>query len=250
MSLHQRISEIFMPLAPEAERMAFSNRLEQRFLVRDGGLGHDLRVILLVESPHKDEVSQSDVNGRFPLAGSTGQHVRERLNSWISHWTLPARSIGQLVHEGCNAVQQLRIMNVSRLPLQSSAYASVQRNWRHMQGQKNCLRCMERIRSAPCANYRGFPNPSRGLRSGYLKEEIHQLRLAIAEDLRGRLDHIRRENPSTLLICCGRVAQAFYLRAGVVFENTCCFPHPSYGGWRSVDAAKKQKLIDALSTSS
>lgn len=252
MVLHQRISTIFIA---EAERGAFSNRLEQRFLVPDGGLNHDLRAILLLESPHKDEVSPSEVNDRFPLAGCAGQHVREKLNGWIPHWTLPNRSIGELVHENCDAVQRLGIMNVSQFPLQWKAYVGIQDDWLRCQEKKDWLRCMGRIRSGPRASYIGFSNSDLGLRSGYLKEEIHLLRRAIANDLRGRLGRIREERPNVLLVCCGDVARAFYRCAGITFDNTCSFPHPSRPanrrvgrrkGWCSVDAAEKQRLIDAL----
>ena len=81
-----------------------------------------VKIIFLVESPHKQEVKS-----RHPLAGTSGHNVTKDL---ISHHTLRNLlkldnryyniSIGKLVNE--NKIPWLAIMNVSLLPLEKTAY--------------------------------------------------------------------------------------------------------------------------------
>ena len=84
MLLNERVGAILLANEPPQARNTFSNSLK-RFLVKDAGIfepgtntvRNELRVVLLVESPHTDEVKLSeDIHNRYPLAGRTGRDVR------------------------------------------------------------------------------------------------------------------------------------------------------------------------------
>lgn len=266
MSLHEAIGEIFLANSSGQERVAFSDNLRARFLVPDGGMDSGgLSAVLLVESPHTSEVNPPDVDDRFPLAGTSreaaGRRVRDHLNEWISGLALPEQPIGQLVHEGYSSVRRLGIMNVSRFPMQGEAYESVNRSegdFRDDPRWESYVTCIEHIRSAPHRNvYRGFKCKFCS-RSGFLKDVVNELRSAIDGDLKGRLELLHDRFPSALLVCCGKVAQTFYDRTKVDWQNVANFPHPSRvpegpgkgKGWDLVAEEEKQKLVDALSIGS
>ena len=258
MSLHQGVGEIFLGNGAAEGRATFARSLKEHFWVQDGGVNRGgLAVVLLMESPHTDEISPTNVADRFPLAGHAGNHVREKLNEWMRTLDLPDESIGKLVHRECDAVRRLSIMNVCRLPFQRKAYESVpsrgRQDCRSSRAWGKFLTCMEHIRGSPCKRYSGIRCASCS-RGGYLKEELRQLCAAIAEDLRGRLERLRNENPDVLLFCCGEVAQAFYEEVRIERQEACNFPHPERrpkesgerSGWDLAKPAAKQRLVEAL----
>lgn len=129
MPLHQKVGEIF--LEDEGERAAFSNSLRRHFLVKDAGIfapgtntvRNELRVVLLLESPHTDEVEPSGIHNRHPLAGRSGKDVTKVLMEWLPGSNLQDNeSIGNLVNREHCDVRWLGIMNVSQLPFQNPAY--------------------------------------------------------------------------------------------------------------------------------
>lgn len=223
MPLNDGVGEIFM----EAEAHAASNSLE-RFHVEDAGIfvpdtnavRDELRVVLLVESPHTLEVCHG-----YPLAGaratSAGRHVRDKLMEFGQGLQLPEQPIGRLVHQGFDAVQGLGIMNVSQLPFQSDAYDCApweDGDCRDCPGWNNYIGHMEYIKDKPKPNTRRDP----------IRQELDD---AIAEDLRGRLENLR-DGPDVLLVRCGDVARSFCRKAtngepAIVMPNTCNLPHPT-----------------------
>ena len=249
MPLLQSIGGIFLENGSDEERAAFSNSLE-RFLVPDIGTNrNELSVVLLDESPHTHEVCY-----RYPLAGNAGRHVRDVFNeearrmhpNELTRRVLPCGPIGRFVHDGHlgrlddngrrHDFLQLGIMNVSQLPFQSKAYDCVP--WtvddcRDRAGWNSYIKCMEYIKKeSSVVNYQGFGS------NGCLQTEINQLRDAIAEDLRGRLEALRGNRPDVLLVRCGEVAQNFYTKADVDMTPSCCLPHPT----RRADRSKKRKM--------
>ena len=248
MPLHQRIGRIFCASGDTNAYRDFSNSLK-RFLVKDIGTNRDeLRVILLVESPHTHEVGY-----RYPLAGETGRHVRDIINGCSGGpitGELPDGPIGRFVHDGHlgspnhdsnHSILRLGVMNVSRLPLQGKAYSCVP--W----GDGDCrghdrwhdyIRCMEYIKKEPqVQKYRGFGDTRQ------LWDEINQLQCAIAKDLRKRLDCLSVKNRTVLLVHCGPVAKEFYTKAiggrPICAINTCDLPHPARKGWKNLDCQNK-----------
>lgn len=196
-----------------------------RFLVRDGGTGRDgLRVVLLLESPHSDEVCPPAIDDRFPLAGGTGRCVRELLRR-----DLPNQAVGQLVHDDHPELLTLGIMNVSRLPFQGVAYdACNNQHW------SSYIRCMECIRKRPYVhNYRGFRDAPN------LRAELNDLQNAIAEDLSARLTSLFNRQSDVELVRCGDVAESFYAKA---YMADTYLPHPSTGGWSALNQEQERRL--------
>ncbi len=235
--LHQRVGEIFLENESAGARTDFSDSL-RRFLVPDRGTDrNELSVVLLAESPNTDEVFSPEIGNRYPLAatgeGSPGLRVRNKLTEWIPALNLPEQPIGQLVHQVYNTVQQLGIMNVSRLPFQRGAY-----KYHHIPQRENDCRahanwddyitCMKYIREHPVAKtYMSKNDTNRTQRWQELRCKIDLLEHAIIEDLAGRLESI---GGNVQVMCLGEVAQIFYLKS-LYYRNTngyiLDFPYPS-----------------------
>ena len=258
MPLNERVGRIFIEAGARA---AFSASLA-RFLVEDAGIfvpgtnavRNELRVVLLVESPHTHEVGY-----RYPLAGNTGRHVRDVLNGGENR--LPGGPIGRFVYDGrlgglVDNPEFLRlcIMNVSQLPFQEIAYDCIpwggEDDCRNSGIWRDYLKCMEHIGDTPrVENYRGFEYSDEAgrRRFGRLRDEINQLQNEIVEDLRGRLGCLHGNNLDVLLVRCGGIANKFYRRAisrepVIVMPNTCDLPHPSKNGWQTLNPQERQCL--------
>ena len=212
-----------------------SNSLE-RFLVPDRGTDREgLEVVLLVESPHTTEVRPYAIDARYPLAGATetsaGRRVTDKFIECGLELAPPVGPVGSLVHQG-DTVQQLGIMNVCQLPFQEGAYINQGSEHQGDEVRQNerwpdYIRCMVYIRKEPYVrHYQGFGDPN-GNGAGHLEGEINQLQDVIAEDLRERLDTLCENYPDVLLVPCGKVAAAFYLKARVAY-----LPHPTNRGRR------------------
>lgn len=243
MPLNERVGEIFIEAAARA---AFSESLA-RFLVEDAGIfepGTDtvrdeLRVVLLVASPHTDEVRDG-----YPLAGSSGTRVRNALDRCYTEGPLPNEPIGSLIYDNHPNFFRLGIMNVSWLPFEREAY------------EPCCVPCREN----DCRNHPEWPNyrihmntifqhPERGRRN---RRNCKYLDDAIAADLRGRLEYLHESNPDVLLARCGEVAQKFYEKAGIDMPY-CDLPHPANRGrggdlWHNLDCGNAclQNIIECI----
>ena len=254
MRLHERIGEIFLANETDEVQAAFSASLA-RFRVEDAGIfapdgvtvRNELRVVLLVESPHTDEVGLSDeIHNRHPLEGSAGRHVRDILEQ--GQLDLPDEPIGRLVHRVDDTVRGLGIMNVSQLPFQETPYIQYNNDVRQNQCWNSYIRCMKHIKKSPgTIGYRGF-NPNRCLRT-----EINRLQCAIVDDLRRRLRVLHGRRHNVLLARCGEVAQAFHEKTGIVMPHTCDLPHPTNHGsggelWRNLNCEDHplQEIINRL----
>ena len=253
MPLHESVGEIFLEAGARA---AFSNSL-RRFLVEDRGTVQDdgthrdeLRVVLLLESPHIDEVKLSDeICNRHPLAGESGKDVTKVLMEWLPGLTLQDNEpIGSLVNQEHCDVRWLGIMNVSQLPFQSKAYCR-----RHIPQRENDCRgddnwddyitCMDYIKDhLGRKTYKG-KNNAETQRLQRLQCKIEKLETAIIVNLRGRLESMKSEKPDVLLVCCGEVAQKFYKKTDVSMCNTDA-PHPSYRHWIYYLQLKKIKTTN------
>lgn len=224
--LLQRIGEVF--------GNDLSDKLK-RFRVLDGGTHRDeLKVVLLVESPHTAEVEPPECRDRYPLAGRTGKDIRDVLDKYLGGIELPNKSIGELVHRGSlDFIRQLGIMNVSQLPFRGSAYQKlgVEPNCKNFANYK---KCMKNIKSRPFAVTRKI-------------KKCKKLDDAISEDLRIRLEALYKRKPDVLLIRCGEVAQGFYMKARKM-ENY--LPHPSRKknsrSWQNLNSQEKQCLQNIL----
>ena len=208
-----------------------------RFRVDDAGIiepgtvtvRNELRVVLLVESPHTDEVHPPGIVDRYPLAGSVGRFVRNKLMRW--GLTLPEQptSIGQLVHQGCDTVQRLGIMNVSQLPFKERPYELYDNDVRQLQCWDDYITCMEYIRKHPgVKTYMSSNDNGRTRRWQVLRCKIDRLEHAIIEDLAVRLGAL---GENVRVMCLGAVAQIFYLKSRYYLETNgyiLDFPYPSH----------------------
>ena len=202
-----------------------------RFRVEDAGIiepgtdtvRNELRVVLLVESPHTDEVGLSDeIHNRHPLEGSAGRHVRDILEQ--EQLALPDEPIGRLVHRVDDTVRGLGIMNVSQLPFQKEPYRNQDNGICHNQHWKDYIKCMEIIRKDPVARKRKC-------------NKCQRLDDAIVEDLRRRLRSLCRRNSDVRLVPCGEVASTFYTKTKERY-----LPHPSRNGWQTLNCEERQCL--------
>ena len=236
--LHRRVGEVFL----EAEACAaFSDSL-RRFLVPDRGTERDvLSVVLLVESPHTTEVLPRAIDDRYPLAGSDGNHAGRRVNDKFMDCELDlpeGQSIGRLVHQGCDTVRGLGIMNASQLPFQEGAYINqdgedqgdeIRRNTRIWNKYIKSIQYIRKIYQKERLGWKTYKHVEE------LRSTIDCLECAIVMDLRERLRHLHRRNPDVLLVRCGYVARNFYTEARIDIERTCDLPHPSHLSWNTLN---------------
>ena len=215
----------------------FSNDLSaelERFRVPDRGMCRDeLRVVLLVESPHTDEVKPLECRNRYPLAGETGKDIRDVFDK-CQGIQLPDKSIGELVYRGSpDFIRQLGIMNVSQLPFQEAAYQVHGAETPNSEEFKNYKKYMKIIKNNPFALTRK-------------KNDCEKLDNAICEDLRARLVALYKHKPDVLLIRCGEVAQGFYMKT-CKMKNY--LPYPSKRKnlrWQNINPQEKKCLQNIL----
>lgn len=202
----------------------------KRFRVEDRGTKREaVKVVLLLESPHIEEVKPPDIRDRYPLAGKSGKDVTKVLRNWLPRVSFQGdESIGSLVHREFCEFNWLGIMNVSQVPFQRKAYESVggeiveHDHWdvyaKYMKHFKKTARCEDRLGE-------------------------QQLYRAIVEDLRARLEPIE---PEILLVCCGEIAQKFFVATGKDKEMCHFFvPHPARSHWFHYIALDRlRELID------
>lgn len=247
MRLNERVGGIFLAREPARERVAFSNSLE-RFLVPDRGTDREeLEVVLLVASPHTDEVCDG-----YPLAGNSGTRIRNALDRCCTERSLPDGSIGRLIYDNHPDFLRLGIMNVSQLPFEREAYEPsyvhcVRNDCRNRREWINYVRHMRTIFNGPERDRRNHRNCK------YLDD-------AISENLRGRLDCLHSRKPNVLLVRCGNVAQEFYRKAinrppacPIDRQPICDLPHPANRGtggerWEGLDCQNEclRRIVAAL----
>lgn len=182
-------------------------------VVNDLLQGEDLKVVLLFESPHREELKDTNPQ-RFPLVGATGRHVTKLLDALV-HQTCPMRPpiqaepIGRLCGRPNTRFGWLGLMNACQIPLQKKAYDG------NPKVQKNNPKLL--------ADLQAF------------KDKLDQdedadiiggrLGKAIAAVLEERLASVQRRG--LLLVPCGRVARALCAAANVSIDcRLPRVPHP------------------------
>lgn len=196
-----------------------------------------LRTVLLFESPDSDEI-----NHEHPLAGYSGGEVTKAFSRYHPNFGELTEPIGRLLgrlHNGeiieqlsegaLGSLNSLGLMNVSRLPLQSSAY---------------CFDLRLRYSDLLCY-FEAIRARLDGLDSGELASGVQyvgsldarlppsQVYRALRSDLVCRLP----QSEDVEVIPCGRVASVFYCWAMSPLDAedyaipNDFVPHPSYGWW-------------------
>ena len=185
-----------------------------------------VKVVLLLESPHTDEVQA----GR-PLVGNSGKSVTERLGENVPAMRGVARAVGDLVADGDQRVSWLGIMNASRLPLQPSRSTYREENGADRRADipawsefERCLRYIKPRRKKPRQEKPDRPVTERN-------EAALLLERAIVKDLQERLNGIPAGN-DLLLVCCGELAQRIFERTRVRDTIRIAYaPHPARNQW-------------------
>ena len=185
-----------------------------------------VKAVLLLESPHEDEVQAG-----HPLAGGSGRSVTKGLGENVPAMHGVAGAVGDLVADGDRRVSWLGIMNASRLPLQVGAYRA--------NGADRSVDIPAWGEFERCLPYvRGEHRPVTERNEAALLMER-----AIVEDLQERLDGIPAEN-GLLLVCCGEFAQRMFERTEVQDTIRIAYaPHPSRGQWQQEEYAKGMRGV-------
>lgn len=173
-------------------------RLLEPFLVPDApaaeGEWGGIRLILLAESPHTEEV-----NAGRPFAGHSGGAVTRLLRKGLPR----------------SGASRIGILNVCRLPLQAKAYeakAGEARSLAEHSSWRIFVESLDDIKNAPETR----------ARSSYVKRRMDEV---IVKDLRRRLRNVHDPDKAKLA-CCGKLALTFYAKTQSVY-----LPHPARGQW-------------------
>ena len=185
-----------------------------------------IRVVLLLESPHTDEVCSG-----YPLAGTSGSDVAKKLTEWRllrQAGTGNPDPIGQIVRCGNSHARWLGLMNVSNLPLQDLAY-----------DLRNISPCLELLLCR-------FGKIRTGVKRDCLPHHRNPITQSVQEviidDLADRICQLlRRCTSSPMFVPCGRFAQAFFREVSRRIEENPLglldipepgfIPHPSRRQW-------------------
>ena len=185
-----------------------------------------VRVILLLESPHTDEVPR-----KRPLVGSSGAYVTEGLETAFPDMH-EANAVGNLVASGDPRVSWLGIMNASRLPLKARPH------WKSGAGRPTDIPAWGAF--AKCLPYVRGKRPVTERNDAALL-----LERAIVEDLRERLFRIPTGS-DRLLVCCGAIAQRVLERTQVPDGIRVVYTyHPSRSQWET-HTDKMQDVYDDI----
>lgn len=175
--------------------------------------GDDLKVVLLFESPHLDELKPSNPQ-RLPAVGATGRSVTKLLDALV-HQTCPVRRqrqvepIGRLCGRSDTGFAWLGLMNACQIPLQKKAYGS------KLELQQSYATLL--------ADLQAF----KGQLDGDEDADIIRgdLGRAIAGVLAERVEPVQQRG--LLLVPCGRIARALCAAAKVrVDRRLPRVPHP------------------------
>ena len=229
--LNDLIRAFFVPAMADPARCAVARELMalQAFIVDDSiGFRNESTedsgrlYILLAESPHTCEVRH-----QHPMAGDTGKEVSRALGEKFgidSAENLPA--LGALLSRPCieEPWRCFGIMNVSRLPLQKTAYCK--NGYTNTSSSVECLfRSFQTLRN----DMRVKPKERKNCIVGKIQQ-------AILDDLHGRLQDISSRNirSSVHIVPCGQVAQDAidHVQLPSALHKVSVVPHPARNQWR------------------
>ena len=223
-----------MSLFERIER-TFGNEVSKglrEFCVPDSVFPHSvgqLSVVLLLESPRIEEVSYG-----YPLAGYTGLYVGRFLGRRAGK-LLPNEPVGRSVYERSSYTSRLGIMNASRFPLERKAYTNFLCGPELTDHWKDYMTHMNTIKGG------AHVSPD-----GRRSDECKQLDHVINDDLKSRLECLKKSSPEVLIVRCGPVAQKLCDRTGSGIESTCNLPHPSRNGWRDLKSQEEKHFQDII----
>ena len=200
MSFLEKLKDVY----PDSDLSGFED-----YLVDDCVRGSDVKIVLLCESPHTDEVK---ADPRRPLVGKSGKSVARVLRKLaLCQEADRDTPIGDLVYRGEVNFDWLGIMNACPVPMQKAPYCN-----EILEGLRNQIGDLSwvRTKSAACSRQQALES-------------------AIADDLSARWNCVRaRIDPNALVIACGQTARKFHSLAGLpTVESLPNVPHPSRQQW-------------------
>ena len=224
------------------------------------------KTILLLESPHFDEV-----NARYPLAGQSGIDVTEALKRNTSIRSMLERierantassgneAIGCILRRRPGTLR-LGLMNASQLPLQIVAYCPRRQavrpvafretdRWYHWQRHSEFLCFLQTVRD--------------NLKLLSVEAENHAFRVhrVLINDLKSRLERLSED---ARVVPCGKIARAFvkeaislagyqgtaeiwgYRDRGQRWDPRQKVPHPSHRHWRDDERNPNAQVVTSL----
>lgn len=224
---------------------ALSGNIEQDlsgYVVNDLCIQHAPRTILLLESPHVDEVDAG-----HPLAGRSGKAVTKALKQnpsirpmleQIEGANQNNEAIGCILRR-CPGTLRLGLMNASRLPLQEKTYRGQEDHiWRNWQLHGEFLCYLQTVRDNPA------------LLSVEAEHRASRVYRVLRNDLKSRLEQLPGD---TLIVPCGQVARAFvdvathleeYQGAAQIYDQEVL--HPSHRHWEGQDGNPTQVVTSLV----
>jgi hypothetical protein len=195
-----------------------ANNSGKSYLVKD--LVEDRKILLILESPHKDEIEHE-----APLAGRSGKSVTKVLKDVLSIDEADEDiAFGRLVKAG--KVKKIGLMNISNLPLQMAAYdyEDFCPELRKVLGIFEAIRSNPKKRAAKLAN-----------------EDINKIIDILSDDFNRR---IARIDDNIIIILCGNFVQTFWKHYVTRhFPEVIEVPHPSYGNWEKSRYSQQIKNV-------
>ena len=193
-----------------------------------------LKVVLLCESPHTDEVCK-----QYPLAGHSGEVVAGVLVRDVLCTPTPDvqnQAIGSLVKGGNSCFEWLGIMNVSSLPLQLKPY--------YRESDSCALNNIYPLIQI-LGNFGYIRENPKTAANAENKDDYPCIRV-IMNNLKTRLSDLHRQNSGITYVSCGEVARYFFCKArpdGIGADKTASVPHPSSRKpWRKKDGKLRPEI--------
>lgn len=217
-----------------------------RYVVGDLCTMQPAPTILVLESPHDDEVAHG-----YPAAGTTGSAITSALRRNVSiEATLEQSPLGSILQR-CPRTLRLGLMNASRLPLQIKVYRQEHiewYGWDRIQSEFLCF-LLQTLRQLQGDTDERQIND---LLSNEADNHASRVYRVLLNDLKFRLESLPR---GALVVPCGKVARNLVDRVASLdgYEGTAeiraqigdkDIPHPVVPGWSKLDVVTS--LVDII----
>lgn len=202
----------------------------RNYAVNDVLQGDELKVVLLLESPHRDELKDTN-RERLPAVGATGRSVTKLLDAFVHQMPrMPSQTdpIGRLCGRPRGRFAWLGLMNACQIPLQRKAYRY----------DPDLRRRYPRL----LADLDEFKKTlDRGEDADVMEDKPGE---AIKAAFQERLEPIQHRR--LLLVPCGRIARALCRATGIpVDPRLPRVPHPgARDAWGHAPALVK--MVDVI----
>ena len=202
-----------------------SNEYFAKYEVADlinGGMDY----LFILESPHKAEI-----NNGYPVAGGSGREMTKFIYPQKDN-----KPLGELVYnkeeyeEEYQGLDKFSLMNTAPAPMQANAL----KDYDLSSAEKRIVEILEKLR----VNYEA---------KRHRKQAWNQVKEALIDNFRLRLDHILAQYQPNYLIPCGKLAQNYLQLVNDNLTNTveiiADIPHPSRNQWHHYSSMNKLETL-------